>query len=185
MTLRLAPHVPAACLLFAIAVLPGLPAPLSAVEPLKLKVFCAARPPASGADEESRKDQAEAPDAVSDITVWLRTKDKSFTLVESREAADLVIEVTARHVPGFGKRWITFELTLGATPLGARKVAAGGTWTSVTSKLAEAFVDWTRKADAPIRAALAARPSPVSDADRDRLLQELGRVGIGPTPAPK
>jgi hypothetical protein len=106
-------------------------------------------------------------------------------LVESREAADFVIEVTARHVPGFGKRWITFDLTLGATPLGARKVAAGGTWTTLTSALADAFVDWTRKADAPIRAALAARPSPASDADRDRLLHELGRVGIGPAPAPK
>ena len=180
MTLRLAPRVPAFGLLFAIAALPGLPAPLEAAEPLNLKVFCAARPPDSGADEKSRKAQAEAPAAVSDITTWLKTKDKSFTVVEGREAADFVIEVTARHVPGFGKRWIAFDLTLGATPLGGRRVAAGGTWTSVTGAFADALVDWTRKADAPIRAALAARPSPASDADRDRLLQELGRVGIGP-----
>ena len=64
---------------------------------------------------------------------------------------------------------------MGATPLGTRKAAAGTTWTNLSGQLVDALVQWTAKTDQPIRAALASRPQPASQADRDRLVQSLNR----------
>jgi hypothetical protein len=151
----------------------GLARPAPAAEPLK--VFCVARPPAADADEKTRQDQAEAPKAVEDVTSWLKSKKKEFTVVESREAAELVIEITSRHLPKFGRRSITFDLTVGATPLGTRKAAAGTTWTNLSGQLVGALIDWTQKADKPLRAALASRPQPAAEADRTALVQWLNK----------
>lgn len=156
-----------------VAVGVGLARPALAAEPIK--VFCVARPPAADADEKTRRDQAEAPKAVEDVTSWLKSKKKEFTVVESRDAAELVIEITSRHLPKFGRRSITFDLTVGATPLGTRKAAAGGTWTNLSGQLVDALIEWTRKADQPLRAALASRPQPAAEADRTALVQWLDK----------
>jgi hypothetical protein len=148
--------------------------PAAAADPLK--VFCVARPPAADADEKTKKRQAEAPKAVADVASWLETKKKAFTVVADREAADLLVEISERHVPGFGPRSITFAITVGATPLETRAVKAGGTWTQVSGNLASLLEAWARKADPQVRAALTSRPQPVPDADRAALQQSFDLI---------
>lgn len=41
--------------------------------------------------------------------------------------------------------------------------------------LVDALIDWKRKADQPLRAALASRPPPAAEADRTALVQWLDK----------
>ena len=141
-----------------------------------LKVFCVARPPAADADEKMKKDQAEAPLAVADITKWLKGRDKGLVLVDTREAADIVLEVAWRHLPKFGRRSIAFTVTVGDTPLGGRTASAGNTWTALAGSLVDALEEWARKGKAPIAAAIASRPKPAAEADVALLHRGLDAV---------
>jgi hypothetical protein len=130
------------------------------------KVAAIARPPAADADEKAKKDQADAPKSVADVAERIKGNKKIFTLVDTPAAADFVIEVIARHQPGFGPKTITFSVKVGATSLDAHAIKLPGVWRELASNLVDAIAEWATKSDKEIRDVVAHSAQGMSDADR-------------------